>query len=266
MSKEKEEVIPVAAATLMLIRDGADGLEVFMVERHHQIDFATGALVFPGGKVDKADFAPGVRERCENASQFNDLDLALRVAGIREAFEECGVLLAHDAGGSGLVTAQRLLGLEHYRKKLVDGEVTMLDFLLKEDLVLLPSALVHFAHWITPPMVPKRFDTHFFIIEAPIDHIALHDGHESVDSVWIKPAKVIEEGDAGRRTVIFPTRLNVLKLGRSNTVAEAMATARASKVVTVRPEMIKREDGPYLKIPEEAGYDLSIYPLPAGRG
>jgi len=190
----------------------------------------------------------------------------VRVGGIREAFEECGVLLAHDAGGSGLVPAKRLLGLEHYRKKLVDGEVAMLEFLLKEDLILLPENLVPFAHWITPPLVPKRFDTYFFIIEAPADHIALHDGHESVDSAWLTPARVIEEGDAGRWTVIFPTRLNVLKLGRSRTVNEALANARANPVVTVLPQMIKREDGPYLKIPEEAGYDISIYPLPAGRG
>ena len=262
----KEAVTPVPAATLMLIRDGADGLEVFMVERHHQIDFATGALVFPGGKIDKADFEPGIRDRCENAGRFSEIELALRVGGIREAFEECGVLLAHDAGGTGLIAASRLAGLEPFRKKLVDGEITMLEFLVHENLVLLPENLVPFAHWITPPMVPKRFDTHFFIIEAPADHIALHDGHESVDSVWIKPAKVIEEGDAGRRTVIFPTRLNVQKLGRSRTVAEALANARASKVVTVSPEMIKRDDGPYLKIPEEAGYDVSIYPLPGGRG
>ncbi len=262
----KEAVTPVPAATLMLIRDGANGLEVFMVERHHQIDFATGALVFPGGKIDKADYEPGIRNRCENADRFSELELGLRVGGIREAFEECGVLLAHDAGGAGLVPAERLRGLEHYRQELVEGKVTMLEFLLKENLVLLPENLVPFAHWITPPMVPKRFDTHFFIIEAPADHIALHDGHESVDSVWITPAKVLEEGDAGRRTVIFPTRMNVQKLGHSNSVKEALANARASKIVTVSPQMMKGENGPYLKIPEEAGYDVSIHPLPDGRG
>ncbi|MEQ1890168.1 MAG: NUDIX hydrolase [Alphaproteobacteria bacterium] len=262
----KETVTPVPAATLMLIRDGAEGLEVFMVERHHQIDFATGALVFPGGKVDKADFAPGIRIRCESAGHFSEIELALRVGGIREAFEECGVLLAHDAGGAGLIAAARLGGLEHYRKKLVDGEVTMLEFLLEENLVLLPQNLVPFAHWITPPLVPKRFDTHFFIIEAPADHIALHDGHESVNSVWISPARVIEEADAGHWTMLFPTRLNILKLGRSGSVAEALANALASTVVTVLPQMLKNENGTFLKIPEEAGYDVSIYPIPAGRG
>lgn len=262
----KQPATPVPAATLMLIRDSAEGLEVFMVERHHQIDFATGALVFPGGKIDKADYDPGLRARCENAAQYSELELALRVGGIREAFEECGVLLAHDAGGSGLVNAERLRGLEHYRKELVDGQIAMLEFLTKENLILLPQNLVPFAHWITPPMVPKRFDTHFFVIEAPMDHVALHDGHESVDSVWIKPAKVIEEGDAGRRTVIFPTRMNVQKLGRSRTVAEALSAARASRIVTVLPQMMQGDDGPYLKIPEEAGYDISIQPLSGMRG
>lgn len=262
----KQPATPVPAATLILIRDSSEGLEVFMVERHHQIDFATGALVFPGGKIDKTDYDPGLRARCENADQYSELELALRVGGIREAFEECGVLLAHDAGGSGLVNAERLRDLEHYRKELVDGQIAMLEFLTKENLILLPQNLVPFAHWITPPMVPKRFDTHFFVIEAPMDHVALHDGHESVDSVWIKPAKVIEEGDAGRRTVIFPTRMNVQKLGRSRTVAEALSAARASRIVTVLPQMMQGDDGPYLKIPEEAGYDISIQPLSGMRG
>lgn len=258
MTDTKPPAVPVPAATLLLIRDGLDGLEVFMVERHHQIDFATGALVFPGGKIDEGDSAVGLRARCENAGGLDDNELALRVGGIREAFEECGVLLAHDAGGAGLVPAKRLLELEHYRKKLVDGEIKMLEFLTTEDLVLLPETLVPFAHWITPPMEPKRFDTHFYVIEAPGDHIALHDGHESVDSVWIKPAKALEEADAGRRTVIFPTRLNVQKLGHSKTVSEALAAARASKIVTVEPKIIKTDKGPCIQIPEEAGYDVSV--------
>lgn len=257
MSDPKQPAVPVPAATLLLIRDGADGLEVFMVERHHQIDFATGALVFPGGKIDQADFAPALRARCENADGLNDLELAVRVGGIREAFEECGVLLAHDAGGAGLVCAKRLLGLEHYRQKLVNGEIDMLEFLTKENLVLLPQTLVPFAHWITPPIEPKRFDTYFFVIEAPRDHIALHDGHESVDSVWIKPAKAIEDADAGLHKIIFPTRLNVLKLGRARTVAEALANARASKIVTVQPQIHKGPDGPYIQIPEEADYGVT---------
>lgn len=263
MSKTKEPVTPVPASTLLLIRDGEEGLEVFMVQRHHQIEFATGALVFPGGKIDKDDYDPGIRVRCENAEGLSELELAVRVGGIREAFEECGVLLAHDAGGTGLVPAQRLLGLEHYRKALVDGGITMLDFLIKENLVLLPQTLVPFAHWITPAIVPKRFDTYFFVIETPIDHIAVHDGHESVDSVWLSPAKVIEAADAGRFTVLFPTRQNVLKLGRAKSVAEALANAHASKIVTVLPQLHQGDKGPFLKIPEEAGYDVSIQPLPS---
>lgn len=262
----KEPVPPVPAATLMLIRDGADGLEVFMVERHHQIDFATGALVFPGGKIDKGDYAPGLRALCENAQEFSDLELAIRVGGIREAFEECGVLLAHAANGSGLVSAERLRDLAHYRQKLVNGEVEMLEFLTTEKLVLMPQHLVPFAHWITPPMMPKRFDTYFFVIETPADHIAIHDGHESVDSVWLKPAQILEDANAGRRTVVFPTRVNVQKLGRSGNVAEALRNARASRIVTVLPRVIKRDDGPYLQIPEEAGYDVSIIPMPAPGG
>ena len=94
--KEAKPLIP--AATIMLLRDGAPGLEVFMVVRHHQIDFASGALVFPGGKLDEGDKSSSIRARCDGADGVSDAELAIQVAAIREAFEECGVLLARPKG------------------------------------------------------------------------------------------------------------------------------------------------------------------------
>src|SRR5690606_15957733 len=132
---------PVPAATIMMLRDSARGLEVFMVLRHHQIDFASGALVFPGGKADPQDFDPELLPRLEGASADPDRR-AIQVSAIREAFEECGILLARQDGDAGLVSGARLAELEPYRRRLHAGEVTMREFLTAERLVLTCAELV----------------------------------------------------------------------------------------------------------------------------
>ena len=128
------------------------------------------------------------------------------------------------------------------------------------------DTLVPFAHWITPENLPKRFDTHFFLAAAPADHLAIHDGHESVDSIWIRPADAMAGAEDGRYTIIFPTLRNVAKLGNSSNTADAMAAARNDNIVTVLPHMEQRADGMYLCIPPEAGYDLSEERMPAPDG
>ena len=122
----KDELIP--AATVMMLRDTESGPEVFMVVRHHEIDFASGALVFPGGKADKADFDSGLRAHCGNAEAFDDKELALRIASIRESFEECGILLAREKGQSDFVSAARLKELDGWRDRFNNRDATMLAF------------------------------------------------------------------------------------------------------------------------------------------
>jgi 8-oxo-dGTP pyrophosphatase MutT (NUDIX family) len=261
-TKSADKLIP--AATILLLRDGTAGLEIFMVVRHHQIDFASGALVFPGGKVDKLDMAPGVRERADGMEGLDDWEFSMRVAAIREAFEESGVLLARNEQTGGVVDAGRLKSLEHYRDPLNRGEVGIADFLSKEGLRLAGDMLTPFAHWITPNMMPKRFDTRFYLANAPEDHVAVHDGSESVDSVWISPLQALKEAEAGTRTIIFPTRMNVEKVGESPNVTHAIEAARNRPVVTVEPQVTKNEAGePVLRIPKEAGYSVTEEPLSA---
>ncbi len=246
---------PVPAATILMLRDGPDGLEVFMVVRHHQIDFASGALVFPGGKVDEGDFA--VRDLCQGTGSADDTEVAMMAGAIREAFEECGILLARPAGSDALVDAARLEALESYRERLNDGEVSLRTFLEQESLELACDELVPFAHWITPDMMPKRFDTKFYLAAAPADHLAVHDGRESVDSVWIRPEDALAGIETGKYTIIFPTRLNVEMLDESQSVEAAVADAGARDIVTVLPWTEKRADGMYLCIPADAGYRVS---------
>jgi len=258
---DKQAATPVPSATILMLRDGVEGLEVFMVVRHHQIDFASGALVFPGGKADPADFDPALDDHLDGAMTDPDMK-AIQVASIREAFEECGVLLARPAGSEDLISGERLATLEPYRDRLHKGALTIGEFLEREGLRLACDRLVHFAHWITPPMVPKRFDTHFFLAEAPADHLAIHDGHESVDSVWITPEQALADAASGKRTVIFPTLRNIEKLARWHTVADALAAAAATTPVRVLPWTEQRADGTYLCIPPEADYDVSEEKMP----
>jgi 8-oxo-dGTP pyrophosphatase MutT (NUDIX family) len=250
------------AATVLLLRDGPRGMEVFMVARHDEIDFMAGALVFPGGRVDDADRDPALRSHAAGADGLSDVALATRVAVIREAFEESGVLLARPKSDRNLVSAERLRELRRsYRKRMHTEEISILEMVEAEKLELGCDLLVRFAHWIGPEQAPKRFDTHFYLAVAPEDHLAIHDGTESVDSVWIRPRDALAEAEAGHRNIVFPTRMNLAKLARSDTVDDALKAARASTIVTVMPELVETPDGPALRIPPEADYDISEIPL-----
>lgn len=253
--------VPRLAATILLLRDSEQGVEVFMVVRHQQIDFASGALVFPGGKLAPGDGDPRVHARCTGVEGMHEDEIALRVGAIREAFEESGILIAKPARG-GSIGADRLAALgAKYRRALDRGEIGMADLLEGEDLVLGCGELVAFAHWVTPPFMPKRFDTYFYLAVAPADQIGLHDGHETVDSAWLTPATIVLDEIAGRRTLVPATLLNVKKLGFSVSVDDALTAARSKAIVTVQPELVRGPQGNVLKIPEAAGYGVSEFTM-----
>ena len=243
------------SATILILRDGADGLEVFMVVRHHAIDSFSGALVFPGGKLEDADGDARLRACCGGAERIRDEELKFRVAGVREAFEECGILLARKRGERNVIAAADLKAIEErWRSPLAKDEATIVDLVEAEDLELATDLMVPYAHWITPTFVPKRFDTWFFLAEAPEDQIALHDGSESVDSVWIGARQAIDEAAAGKRTLVHATLKNLELLAEGGTVAGAIAAAGARKIVTVQPWVEVRDGRKFLHIPPDAGY------------
>jgi len=252
MSGEAKPVAaPIPAATILILRDGARGLEVFVVKRHHQIDFVAGALVFPGGKAAKGDFDPGLNEFTDG--DWSAAMRALGAAAIREAFEESGILFAREQESGKLVGGERLEKLSHYRRALEKNEIALLEMLRTEKLRLACDKLVHFAHWVTPKHMPKRFDTHFFLAAGPQGHAGSHDGRESVDSVWIRPDDAI--ADRKRWNVIFPTKLNLMKLARAANTAQALTAARASVPLTVEPWVEQGPDGSVLRIRDDAGYE-----------
>jgi 8-oxo-dGTP pyrophosphatase MutT (NUDIX family) len=269
---KKAPPVPRPATTVLLLRpskagDAASGLEVFMVVRHQKIDAFSGALVFPGGKLEDADGDPRLRARCGSAEKCSDEELKFRVAGVREAFEECGILLARKRGQRAVVAAAELKGIEErWRAKLAKDEATIVDLAEAEDLEIATDLMTPFAHWITPTFAPKRFDTWFFLAEAPEDQVALHDGSESVDSVWIKPQAAIDEAAAGKRTLVHATFKNLELLVDGGTVVGAISQATERKIVTVQPWVETRDGKRFLHIPEGAGYRNLFREMPPQAG
>jgi 8-oxo-dGTP pyrophosphatase MutT (NUDIX family) len=247
----KPAATPRPAATLVMLRRAKGGFEVMMVRRHEASSFAAGALVFPGGRVDDTDLA--CAPHCVAEAELLDH----RIAAIRESWEEAGVLLARRRGGERIISRTELKAIQDRH----DGHSPpFAELLATEELQLATDALVPFAHWITPAFRPKRFDTWFFLAPAPEDQLAVADGRETVDLVWIAPEHAVAEADAGRVDLMFVTRMNLLRLARSRTVEDALEAARRQEVVTVCPELVKRPEGKFMRIPEAAGYGGSEFP------
>jgi 8-oxo-dGTP pyrophosphatase MutT (NUDIX family) len=256
------EAVARPAATVVLLRDSAGGLEVFMVVRHHAIDFAPGALVFPGGRVEEDDFTLARdTSLCPNAHGLDPEAMAFRLAAIRETFEECGVLFARPRRAEALIDGGALRAVEHgWRAQLAEGGIRFQTMLAENDLLPASDLLIHFAHWITPRHQPKRYDTHFFLASAPAEHFAVHDGTESVDSLWITPRQALADTAGGRFRLVFATQMNLMKLANFPTIDQAIGHARASSVVTVLPEVSPIDATRRLmRIPLEAGYGAAEF-------
>ncbi len=255
----REPVPPLPAASLLLLRDAHPELQVLMQQRHHEVSFATGAVVFPGGKVEETDRSPALRARCSGATGLSADALALRAAAIRETFEESGILLARERGSGRTLGAGDRDTLAATRGELAGG-AEFAAVLTERDWLLACDELVPYAHWITPLPMPKRFDTHFFLARAP-DQEASHDGRESVDSIWIGPRAAMRDAERGDRPIMFPQLRNIEKLRRASSTDDALARAAAEPVVTVLPRIVETESGRVLRIPEAAGYDVNEIPF-----
>ncbi len=242
------------AATILLLRD-EPSFEVLMVKRHHQIDFAAGALVFPGGKSHAGDHDPAWADHATGWESVEADGAPLRIAAIREAYEEAGVLLAREAAGDIYVGEAAI----DVRAAVAEDRMPFLDVVRDLGLKLDLAALTVFARWITPPLMAKRFDTWFYVAHAPVAQLAICDGHEAVDAEWIAPAEALALAEAGQRKVIFPTRMNLQLLAESRDATGAIETARGRPLVTVEPWV----EGASLRIQADAGYGDVAEPLAA---
>jgi 8-oxo-dGTP pyrophosphatase MutT (NUDIX family) len=262
-----ETVTPRPASTVLLLRDSTARaeIEVFMMVRHHQIEFNSGALVFPGGSVEAGDKAILDRGELHSGGEGLDAaDLSFRIAGVRETFEESGILLARPKGSPALIDAISASAIAAaHRSALNERKTSFLDVLAANELSLALDTLVPYAHWITPEGMPKRFDTWFFLAAAPPDQLGAHDGLESTDSIWVSPREALEGGESGRFKLPFPTTRNLIKLGGQPCVAAALEGASGKPVVTVMPVMTRINGGRQLVIPREAGYDGEVFEVGA---
>ena len=243
----------------MILRDTNVAFEVFMVKRHQEIDFASGALVFPGGKLDVQDSNPALLATCSEQN-FDLNQLAVRICGIRETFEEAGILLARDNIDGKIIGAARCSQLvDWYREPLHNRDITLLEIVRKENLTLACDELVLFAHWVTPSYFSRRFDAFFFIAKAPLEQIASHDKIESVDSVWITPNAALNDANEGRKTIVFATRMNLQKLTYFQSTSALIQNSMESEVYTVEPQVEENDGDVTFTIPIEAGYGLTKY-------
>jgi 8-oxo-dGTP pyrophosphatase MutT (NUDIX family) len=266
-----DEVDPVDSSTILLVRDGPStagrdsDVEVLLLERHLDSDFAGGALVFPGGKVADTDRRlPSDRwqgrplaDWCAPLGVDDEHDaLGLLVAAVRETFEEVGILLAHREGGDPILAEDLATSsFQAARARLAsrDGHEDWRAWLEEERVVLDLDALVLWSWWVTPVGQHKRFDTRFFIAQAPRDQIAEQDAVEASGVTWMRPQDALDAQARGEATVIFPTRRNLRSLAEHATAAAAITAAREGHVDLRRimPHVVRRDGQVMVQHPYE---------------
>lgn len=249
---------PRDAATVILLRDTADGVEVFLQHRVRGMAFAAGMTVFPGGGVDSRDSAPvawagpppswwGERFGCETG-----LAQALVCTAVRETFEESGVLLAGPDEHSVVRDAASYRG---ERAALVAGELSMARFLADAGLVLRADLLRPWAHWLTPPEEPRRYDTRFLLAALPPGQQADGVTSEAEAAGWQNPRDTLADWRAGQRFLLPPTWFTLSELVEHATVAELLTASDSRTIERVMPRVARHNAGLYVVMPGDPGYE-----------
>lgn len=242
-----------ASATVMARERRAGGIEVFMVRRHVRSEFVPDVYVFPGGSVKAADReaeqAPGV---CLPAGDGpTTLGTGFRAAAIRELFEEAGALVALREGAPLTVAPDDLPRLASYRAALNAKAATLLEVAQRESLTLATDTLLHWAHWITPEAWPKRFDTHFFLVEAPEGQEPAHDDLEVTQSAWVTPEDALAGYERAEFPLVFATIHQLRDLSGLTDMAEARARFAGKIPRTIMPRIERRDGQDVILLPWE---------------
>jgi len=238
----------------MLVRDASDGCEVFMMRRTLAAIFAGGLYVFPGGAVDPADRADDVAALCDGRTdadasqrlQVAEGGLGFWIAAIRECFEEAGVLLARRPDGAFVRFDEPEVESRYlaHRSAVHSGSVRLIDLCADEGLRLATDDIHYVSHWITPIGERRRFDTRFFVARAPQAQEPLHDEHETIASLWVRPADALARQARGDLAMIAPTMRNLELLVPHATADEALAaTASLGRPPAIQPKLRLDDDG-----------------------
>ncbi|MGH7463950.1 MAG: NUDIX hydrolase [Longimicrobiales bacterium] len=242
---------PEAAATAVLVRDGAAGPEILLLKRHRAAGFVPGAYVFPGGRVDDEDSDPALLEMLGPAPRGADAPYWLAV--VREVFEETGVLLARAVDGVACRDATADSGLAQWREALLAGDATLLDVMRAEDLRPDISRMVYCSHWITPVAEPRRYDTRFFLAELPEGCTATIDEREMSDAVWLTADEALVRFGQGTLPMVFPTVKTIQLLQPYESVDQMLAAFRGADVPAVLPRLVRTKDGVGIVVPRAEG-------------
>ena len=210
-----------------------------------------GAHVFPGGRVDDADYVQDAERWCDGVpdavarmrGRAEDQAVAFHVAAVRELFEEAGVLLARDAGGIVPIDGGRGKRFSFCRRQMLDHGLTMRDLAEREQVRLAIDALALFGHWVTPEIETRRFDTYFFFAVAPDVQEAAHDERETTQGTWMAPEKALDRCLSGDLALPPPTWTTLRSLSRCRSVEDAWAWAQSQPVARVQPCVTERGDG-----------------------
>jgi 8-oxo-dGTP pyrophosphatase MutT (NUDIX family) len=251
---EMHPVAPRPAAAIVLLRAGRGGrLEVFMVRRHVQSDFAPDVFVFPGGSVKPEDreteLAPSL---CAPVGKGpTALGSGFRAAALRECFEEAGVLLARRGDEPLAIGADDVARYAGYRQALQQRTLALRAVAERERLRLATDALIHWAHWITPEAFPKRFDTHFFLAEMPSSQEAAHDQIETTASAWINPKGALAQFEQGAFPLVFAQIHQLRALAEASTPDDARERFGGGVPRAVMPRVVERDGAAVILLPDE---------------
>jgi len=242
---------PIPAATLVLLRPRPDGPpELLVTERTGQMAFAAGALVFPGGRIDADDHRTALGSGLPDA--------AARIAAIRETIEETGL-------APGLAPAPDPALAEALRAGVM-AERPFAALLAAHGLQLDLAALIPFARWCPNFRETRRFDTLFFLAEAPPDSPApVVAEAEAVRAFWATAEEILAQVDAGHAHVIFPTRRNLERLARFASIPDIYADAARYPVTKITPWVAEVNGERHICIPEGIGYPVTSEPLATAR-
>ncbi len=261
--------IPQKATTIILLRDeGLREFEVYLLKRHEKSNFMGGNYVYPGGRIDPSDrnleicrytrgVSPEEAQKVLGEGHSPDEGLACWIAGIRELYEEAGVLLAYDRRGNPFLTKEkeekeRFAG---YRDLLQRGSITLCQLAEKEQLLIGLDQLHYYSHWITPEPRPLRFDTYFFIARHPEGQEASHDQKETIAGIWATPREALEENLTGEIVLSPPTLKTLEDLSRHGTIAEVFESAKEHKIEPILPVLTKTSGRPLLVFPWDPEYE-----------
>ena len=259
MPSEPAPRSPRPAATVLVLRDAAAGPEIFMVRRGAGAAFMGGAYIFPGGRVDAGDGQSADAAWCDGvagaagsmAGVAASEALGYHVAAARELFEEAGVLLARNRAGSfvSLADAAAHARFRQYRADVHADGRTLRALVEAEGLRLALDALVPFAHWVTPPIDVRQFDTRFFVARVPPEQWPAHDDTETDESTWIAPAEAIARARRGEIVLPPPTWTSLRELERFGSVADAIDWARTRKIARREPRFLEEHGRKMLLLP-----------------